>query len=136
LTQPWIIGRPRLRCGESKRALVLPSTIEAYDTAMVSNTTYEDVRVGAANSMLINIALDQPPDWRTAANTSIVKDTYFTNISSDGKQVISLQGASSTVNINGVHFKNLTVEGKAPTSQTDADASWSINYYVSNITLQ
>ena len=37
-------------------------TIEAYDTAVVSNTTYEDIRVEAADSMLINIALDQPPD--------------------------------------------------------------------------
>jgi len=111
-------------------------TIEAYDTAVVSNTTYEDIRVEAADSMLINIALDVPPDWRVAANTSIVKDTYFTNISSDVKQVISLHGKSSSVNINGVHFKNLTVQGKAVTSQTDSDASWSINSYVSNITFE
>jgi hypothetical protein len=111
-------------------------TIEAYDTAVVSNTTYENVRVEAADSMLINIALDQPPDWRDAANTSVVKDTYFTNVSSDVKQVISLHGKSSSVNINGVHFKNLTVQGKAVTSQTDPDASWSINSYVSNITFE
>ena len=111
-------------------------TIEAYDTAVVSNTTYENVRVEAADSMLINIALDQPPDWRDAANTSVVKDTYFTNVSSDVKQVISLHGKSSSVNINGVHFKNLTVQGKAVTSQTDSDASWSINSYVSNITFE
>jgi hypothetical protein len=111
-------------------------TIEAYDTALVSNTTYEDVRVEAADSMLINIASDQPPDWRDAANTSVVKDTYFTNISSDVKKTINLHGASSSVNINGVHFKNLTVQGKAVTSQTDSDASWSINSYVSNITFE
>jgi hypothetical protein len=31
------------------------------------------------------------------------------------------------VNINGVHFSGrLTVQGKAISSQTDADASWSI----------
>ncbi len=111
-------------------------TIEAYDTAVVSNTTFEDVRVEAADSMLINLALDQPPTWRTAADTGSYKDTYFTNVSSDVKQVISLHGMSSTVNINGVHFTNLTVQGKAVTSQTDTDASWSINSYVSNITFQ
>jgi hypothetical protein len=111
-------------------------TIEAYDTAVVSNTTYEDIRVEAADSMLINLALDQPPDWRDAANTSVYKDTYFTNVSSDVKKVISLHGKSSSVNINGVHFKNLTVQGKAVTSQTDADASWDINSYVSNITFE
>jgi polygalacturonase len=111
-------------------------TLEAYDTALVSNTTYEDVRVEAADSMLINIASDQPPDWRDAANASVVKDTYFTNISSDVKKTINLHGRSSSVNINGVHFKNLTVQGKAVTSQTDSDASWSINSYVSNITFE
>ena len=111
-------------------------TIEAYDTAVVSNTTFEDIRVEAADSMFINLASDQPPDWRDAANTSVYKDTYFTNVSSEVKKVIALHGASSSVNINGVHFKNLTVQGNAVTSQTDADASWDINSYVSNITFQ
>jgi polygalacturonase len=111
-------------------------TIEAYDTAVVSNTTFEDIRVEAADSMLINLALDVPPTWRTAANTGSYKDVYFTNVSSDVKQVISLHGKSSSVNINGVHFKNLTVQGKAVTSQTDSDASWDINSYVSNITFE
>gem|GEM_PF-674042 len=111
-------------------------TIEAYDTAVVQNTTFEDIRVEAADSMLINLALDQPPDWREAANTSTVKSTYFTNVSSNVRQVINLHGKSSSVNINGVHFRNLTVQGKAVTSQTDSDASWNINSYVSNITFQ
>ncbi len=111
-------------------------TIEAYDTAVVQKTTFEDIRVEAADSMLINIALDQPPDWRDAANTSVVKDTYFTNVSSDTKKTVSLHGKSSSVNISGVHFKGFTVQGKAVTSQTDSDASWSINSYVSGITFE
>ncbi len=40
------------------------------------------------------------------------------------------------MNINGVHFKNFTIQGKAITSQTDSDASWSINSYVSGITFE
>jgi hypothetical protein len=111
-------------------------TIEAYDTAVVQNTTFEDIRVEAADSMLLNIALDQPPDWRDAANTTVVKETYFTNVSSDVKKTVNLHGKSSTVNITGVHFKNFTVQGKAITSQTDSDASWSINSYVSGITFE
>ena len=111
-------------------------TIEAYDTAVVSNTTFEDIRVEAVDSMLINLALDVPPTWRTAANTGSYKDVYFTNVSSDVKQVISLHGKSSTVNITGVHFKNFTVQGKAIPIQTDSDASWDINSYVSNITFE
>ena len=111
-------------------------TIEAYDTAVVSNTTFEDIRVEAADSMLVNLALDQPPTWRTAADTGIYKDTYFTNVSSDVKKVISLHGESSTANITGVHFKNVAVQGKVLTSQTDSNASWDINSYVSGITFQ
>jgi len=111
-------------------------TIEAYDTAVVSNTTFEDIRVEAVDSMLINLALDQAPTWRTAADTGIYKDTYFTNVSSNVKKVISMHGESSSANITGVHFKNFTVLGKAITSQTDSNASWDINSYVSGITFQ
>lgn len=108
--------------------------IDAYDTAVVQNTRYENIRIEAADSTMIDMALDMPPTWRTAANTSIIKDTYFTNISSDVKKPISLHGKSASVNIVGVHFSNVTVMGNALTSQTDADATWSINSFVSGIT--
>ena len=36
-------------------------TIEAYDTALVSNVTFSNIRVEAADSMFINLALDVPP---------------------------------------------------------------------------
>jgi hypothetical protein len=108
--------------------------IDAYDTAVVQNTRYENIRIEAADSSMIDLSSDMPPDWRTAANTSVIKDTYFTDITSNVKQPIVLHGRSATVNIVGVHFTNLTVQGKAVTSQTDADASWSINSYVSSIT--
>ncbi len=111
-------------------------TIEAYDTAVVSNTTFSNVRVEAADSMLINLALDVPPTWRTAANSGSYKDVYFTNVSSDVKQVIAFHGKSSSVNIAGVHFKNLTVQGKTITSQTDSNASWDINQFVSGVDFQ
>jgi hypothetical protein len=57
-------------------------------------------------------------------------------VTSDVKQLINIHGLNSTVNVNGVHFTGLTVQGKAVTSQTDTDASWNINQYVSNITFQ
>ena len=110
--------------------------IDANDTALISGTMFENIRVEAADSMLIDIEEDQAPTWRTAPNTSIAKDTYFTNVSSNVKQTIQLHGLNSTVNVNGVHFSNFTVAGKAVTSQTDTDASWDINQYVSNITFQ
>jgi len=107
--------------------------IDAYDTAVVQNTRFENIRIEAADSSMIALSEDEPPTWRTAANTSVIKDTYFTNVSSDVKKPINLRGKSATANIVGVHFTNLTVQGKAITSQTDPDATWSINSFVSNI---
>ncbi|WP_165900529.1 ricin-type beta-trefoil lectin domain protein [Microbispora triticiradicis] len=107
--------------------------IDAYDTAVVSNARWEDVRVENTDS-LIDLNEDRPPTWRTAKNTSTIRDAYFTNVSSDVKKVINLHGRSSSVNIAGVHFKNFTVQGKPITSRTDPDASWNINAYVSGIT--
>jgi hypothetical protein len=102
----------------------------------VQNTRYENIRIEAADTSMIDLSSDMPPTWRTAANTSIIKDTYFINVASDVKQPITLHGKSSTVNINGVHFMNLTVQGKAVTTQTDADASWNINSYVTGVVFQ
>ena len=110
--------------------------IDAYDTAVVQNTKFENIRIEAADSSIIALSEDDPPTWRTAANTSIIKDTYFTNVSSDVKMPINLHGKSSSANIVGVHFSNLSVQGKAVTSQTDSDASWSINSFVSNIVFE
>jgi len=108
--------------------------IDAYDTAVVQNTKFENIRIEAADSSMIDLSEDLAPTWRTAANTSVTKETSFTNVASDVKQPIVLHGKSSTVNITGVHFSNLTVQGRAVTSQTDADATWNINSFVSNIT--
>ncbi len=108
--------------------------IDAYDTAVISNSRWQDVRVENTTDMLIDLNEDRPPTWRTAANTATIKDAYFTNVASAVKKTVNLHGLSSSVNINGVHFSNFTVQGHAITSQTDSDASWSINSYVSNIT--
>jgi polygalacturonase len=111
-------------------------TIEGYDSAVVQNTKFEDVRVEAAD-VFIKLALDEPPDWREVANASIYKDTYFTNVSSDANKTISLHGRSgASGTINGVHFKNLTIQGKAVTSQTDSDAGWDVKNGVTNITFE
>lgn len=110
--------------------------IDAYDTALVQNTRFENIRIEAADSSMIALSQDEPPDWRDAANTSIIKDTYFIDVSSEVKKPINLHGRSATVNQNGVHFKNLSVAGKTITSQTDANASWSINSFVTNIVFE
>jgi hypothetical protein len=110
--------------------------IDAYDTAVVQNTRYENVRIEAADTSMIDLSEDMPPTWREAANTSVTKDTYFVNVASDVKMPIIMHGKSATVNIVGVHFTNLTVQGRAVTTQTDTDATWNINSFVSGITFQ
>jgi hypothetical protein len=108
--------------------------IDAYDTAVVENTHYEDIRIEAADTSMIALEETDPPTWRTAANQSIIKDTYFTNIASDAQNLINLHGKSATYGIDGVHFSNVSVRGKSLTSQSDPDASFSINSFVTNIT--
>ncbi len=111
-------------------------TIEGYDTATVRNTTFEDVRV-EQSGVFIKLALDEPPDWRDAANQSTYIDTYFTNVSSDSNRTIQLHGRSGTSGtIDGVHFSNVTIQGNAITSQTDPDASWNIANGVTDITFE
>jgi hypothetical protein len=107
--------------------------IDAYDTALVQNTRFENIRIEAADSSIIALSSDEPPSWRKAANQSVIKDTHFTNVTSDVKKPINLHGRSASVNIVGVHFDNLSVEGKPVTDPTDPDASWSINPFVSGI---
>ena len=110
--------------------------IDCVDTALIQNTRFENIRVETADSRLIDLEEDRPPSWRTTPNTAIAKDTYFTNVSSAVKKIINIHGESSAVSVNGVHFSSLTVQGKPVTSQTDSDASWDINQFVSDITFR
>jgi hypothetical protein len=105
--------------------------IDGYDTAVVQNTLFQDIRVEAADSRLIDIQEDMPPTWRTAANTTVTKNTSFTNVSSAVNASISLHGKSSTIDVEGVHFTGLTVQGRAVTST----ASFSL-LNTTNITVQ
>lgn len=110
--------------------------IDAYDTAVVQNTRFENIRIEAADTSIIALEEDDPPSWRDAKNQSIIKDTYFTDVSADVRKVINLHGRSDTYNITGVHFSNFTVQGNPITSRTDADATWDINSYVLDITFE
>lgn len=110
--------------------------IDAYDTAVIKNTVFENIRIEAVDSSIIALEEDDPPSWRTCENKCIIKDTSFIDIASDVKKAINLHGRSAMYNIDGVLFSNFTVQGKPVTSQNDSDADWSINAYVSNITFE
>jgi hypothetical protein len=107
--------------------------IDGYDTAVIQNTVYQDIRVEAADSMLIDIEEDNPPTWRTAANTTVTHNTSYTNVTSAVDKTVNLHGKSATVNIDGVHFNALTVLGTHVTNSSGA--SWSLKNVI-NITFQ
>jgi len=106
------------------RALV----IDGADTAVVQNTTFEDIRIEAADSTLVDVQNNNLPSWRTAAGKTLIKETFFTDVTSDVRKSISLQGASSSVTVSGVHFQNFTEQGKA-ISQSDL----TVNSFVSGV---
>lgn len=111
-----------------------PLMIEAFDTALVQDTVFEDIRIEQADSVLIGLVNNVVPEWRNAPNQCIIQGTRFTNISSDVSRSIDLQGKSSSYPIQGVVFENLTIQGKPITST--ADANFRINQFVSGITFK
>jgi hypothetical protein len=110
------------------RALV----IDGADTAVVQNTKFQQVRIEAADSSLVDVQNNSLPSWRTAAGMTVIKETTFTDVSADVRKAIGLHGKSSSVNVTGVHFENFTVQGKAVSSTSDL----STNSYVSGITFK
>jgi hypothetical protein len=101
--------------------------VDGYDTAVVQNTIWENIRVEAADTNLIDIDEDMPPTWRTAANLTVTNSSTFQNVTSAVNALVSLHGKSSTVDINGVHFIGLTVAGQSITSQP---SSWRTQFVV------
>jgi polygalacturonase len=110
--------------------------IDAYDTAVVEGTVFENIRVEAADSVLIALEETQPPDWRDAANQSIIRDTQFIDIASLVNKPIDLHGRSQQFGIEGVRFENLTVQGNPVTSLTDPDATFSVNEFATGVTFE
>ena len=105
--------------------------IDGADTAVVQNTTFEDIRIESVDSTLVDVQNNNLPSWRTAAGTTLIKETFFTNVAADVSKSVNLHGASSSVTVTGVHFKNFTEQGKAITQ-----SNLSTNSFVSGITFQ
>jgi polygalacturonase len=110
--------------------------IDAYDTALVKNTRFENIRIEKADTSMIALEEADPPSWREAANQSIINDTYFINVASDSQNIINLHARSTMYGINGVHFQNVSIKGKVLMNQTDPAATWSINQYVTGIAFE
>jgi len=106
--------------------------INADDTAVIQNITWEDVRVEAVDGRIIDFEEDATADWRNAPNMAIVKEVFITDVASDVNKEIYIHGKSGSINFDGIHFKNFTIAGNKATSSS----GWNLNSYVSNITFE
>jgi polygalacturonase len=106
--------------------------INADDTAVIQNITWQDVRVETVDGRIIDFEEDATATWRNAPNRATVKEVFINNVASAANKEIYIHGKSSTVNFNGIHFDNFTVQGNKVTSRN----GWNVNQYVSNITFK
>src|SRR5690606_12152204 len=68
--------------------------IDAVDTAHISGTVFEDIRIEQVTGRLIDFNMDSGAlFWRTALGISSVSDTQVTNVASDVSRECRIQGA-------------------------------------------
>ncbi|WP_438032541.1 glycosyl hydrolase family 28 protein [Sorangium sp. So ce204] len=106
--------------------------INADDTAVIQNITWQDVRIETVDDKIIDFEEDATATWRNAPNRATVKEVFINNVASAVNKQIYIHGKSSTVNFNGIHFDNFTIQGNKVTSRN----GWNVNQYVSNITFK
>ena len=106
--------------------------INADDTSVIQNVTWQDVRVEAVDGRIIDFEEDATATWRNAPNTATVKEVFITNVTAAVNKEIYIHGKSSSVNFNGVHFDNFSIAGSKVTSKN----GWNTNSFVSNITFK
>ncbi len=125
------------------RALV----IDADDTAVISGTLFNNIRIEYVTGRLIDLDMDvQSINWRTAFGIGSISNTIFSNISANINRECRLVGTDhswitdtnspaygKTNTIDGVSFYNFKINGNTITSLTDANASFNINAYATNI---
>ena len=125
----------------ANRAMV----IDAGDTASISNTTFEDIRIDDITGRLVDFNMDPGNvTWRVVVGTCTVTDTRIINVSSDKNASCRIMGNihdwdeedpyyGEEYYINGVTFENFTVEGQLITSLDDGVA-FDTNEYATDIT--
>jgi len=106
--------------------------INADDTSVIQNITWEDVRIEAVDGRIIDFEEDATATWRNAPNTATVKEVFITNVTAAASKEIYIHGKSSSVNFNGIHFDNFSIAGTKVTSKN----GWNTNSFVSNITFK
>ncbi|MBN2342048.1 MAG: hypothetical protein JXX29_05530 [Deltaproteobacteria bacterium] len=124
------------------RALV----IDAVDTTEVVGTVFENIRIDNVTGRIVDFNMDpESIYWRTTVGICTVTDTAVTNVSSAVSKECRIGGNIHNWNendeyygneyfINGVAFTNFSVAGNVITALDDADASFNVNEYVTDVT--
>jgi polygalacturonase len=126
---------------EALRAMV----IDAVDTANITGTRFEDIRIEHVSGRLIDFNMDPASiTWRVNVGTCTVTDTKIIDVASDINAENRIQGNIHDYNendpyygneyyIDGVTFTNYSVEGNVITGLDDENASFNTNEYAVNI---
>ncbi len=124
------------------RALV----IDAVDTATITGTVFEDIRVEHASGRLIDFNMDsEAVFWRISPGTCTVTDTLVKNVSSDSNASCRLTGVLHNWNeadtaygnayyYNGIAFDHFSIQGNIITALDDPNAQFGVNEYVTGVT--
>lgn len=126
------------------RALV----IDGVDTATVTGTVFDDIRVEEVTGRLIDFNMDAGEIfWRTTPGIATILDTYVTDVTSEDNAECRIWGNhhdwsetdpyfGESYYVDGVTFSNFVVQGNVITSADDPNASFNINDYVMNISFE
>jgi hypothetical protein len=120
--------------------------IDAVDTATITGTVFEDIRVEHAGGRLIDFNMDKTSlFWRTTPGTCTVNDTIVKNVSSDSNAECRLTGVlhdwdetdplyGNAYYYNGISFENFSIEGNVINSLDDPNAKFNTDDYVTDVT--
>ncbi len=122
--------------------------IDAVDTAAITGTVFEDIRVEHADGRLIDFNMDRAEIfWRKTVGTCTVKDTLVKNVSSDSAAQCRMIGLvhdwneedpdfGSAYYYDGITFENFSIKGNVIDALDDPNGTFGINEYVKNVTFE
>jgi len=120
--------------------------IDAVDTALISDTVFEDIRIENVTGRIVDFNMDaESITWRVSFGTASVLGASITNVSSANDAECRIHGNLHDWNpedpyygneylIDGVTFSNFSVGGNVITSVDDPNVRFNVNEHTANIT--
>lgn len=120
--------------------------IDAVDTATITGTVFEDIRVEEVTGNLVDFNMDpQMITWRVNLGIASVSDVTVKDVASDVTATVLVKGNihdwdeadpyyGEEYFIDGVAFTNFSVEGTVITDPADLGDTFQTNEYATNVT--